>query len=535
MKKLKTCRLKNLPSRFTSVFVLAFIAYPFFLQAQISAVPLSSFAEKKILAAYQVGGASQHFTQKPFILHVSERDTLLRRYMKQRWPQNPSDGVWARKLKQESLFIINKPSFYATIDPLLELRFGRDLNDATQQNLYTNTRGIRATASIGERLYIETNFYENQSFFPKYLNDFVTKYGVVPSAGRVKPFKITGWDYASSTSLVAVKAASFFYIYGGQGNQFIGDGYRSLLMSDNTTGMPYVTGQFRLFNDKLRYSFSYQSLKRLQRVPATLSVEAPLQPKRGSYQYITYAPNPNLEFGLFTAHHWKSWDSTGTRPVILSDFNPILGAGVMSSGFGNNRMNSLVGLQSTWRFAKHYALYTQWLLDNPAKNQGGYQFGVKAHDAFGLSHLNLRLEYNEVRPNTYMNTDAHLSYAHYGQPLATPLGAGHSEWVAQVEYMWRDVFVKAHLSKATYHMDSSFVGVQSDVVNSISFSNTSPTTIADRHHVTLSMGYLLNRETGMSISVDYTRRWSNTLGNYPETSWFSVVFKTQLRNLYNDF
>src|SRR6218665_1624268 len=78
---------------------------------------------------------------KPYIVPVTRR-------------QKDRSKSWiVRKLKYESLFIVNDTAerFNLTIDPLLNLEFGVDLEDTTHERLYRNTRGFLVPGSIAKK------------------------------------------------------------------------------------------------------------------------------------------------------------------------------------------------------------------------------------------------------------------------------------------------------------------------------------------------------------------------------------------------
>jgi hypothetical protein len=60
-------------------------------------------------------------------------------------------------------------------------------------------------------------------------------------------------------------------------------------------------------------------------------------------------------------------------------------------------------------------------------NKYGAQVGVKYIDILGIKHLDFQGEYNMARPYTYSHSKTGLSYSHYNQALAHPLGANFSE------------------------------------------------------------------------------------------------------------
>ncbi|MGZ4043408.1 MAG: hypothetical protein ACXVO9_09405, partial [Bacteroidia bacterium] len=94
-------------------------------------------------------------------------------------------------------------NFKFTLDPILNIDIGDDFHDSIKTQTSTNTRGFIGSGYIGNKIYFETMFAENQSFFPSYVNNVVKATSVVPGQGRWKQFKTTGYDYAFSSGFVS--------------------------------------------------------------------------------------------------------------------------------------------------------------------------------------------------------------------------------------------------------------------------------------------------------------------------------------------
>lgn len=170
------------------------------------------------------------------------------------WLKDKSKPLLYRKLKKESLFIVNDSAdkFHLTIDPLFNFEFGKDLADTSGEKLYKNTRGFIVRGSIGEKFAFESSFYENQATYTKYIDSYIAstnklfpqtanyQYDVVPGQGRAKKFKTNGYDFAMASGYVSYSPIKMFNIQLGHGKHFVGDGYRSLLLSDNAFNYPYA-------------------------------------------------------------------------------------------------------------------------------------------------------------------------------------------------------------------------------------------------------------------------------------------------------
>ncbi|NNE26631.1 MAG: hypothetical protein HKN09_07290, partial [Saprospiraceae bacterium] len=115
--------------------------------------------------------------------------------------------------------------------------------------------------------------------------------------------------------------------------------------------------------------------------------------------------------------------------------------------------NVLLGLNLAWRPVDGLSIYSQILLDELSVseltsnagwwgNKYGIQLGMKTFDLFGIDHLDLQAEFNQVRPYTYSHNIpiegneafAITSYSHYNQPLAHPLGSNFNEFILRLRY-----------------------------------------------------------------------------------------------------
>ena len=180
------------------------------------------------------------------------------------------------------------------VDPLLNIELGKAEYDTTKsQRISTNTRGFIASGSIGKNFYFETLFSENQSKFPIYISNFNNQTKIVPGQGRYKVFKITGYDYAFSSGFISYQPIKKLNIQVGHGKQKIGNGYRSLLLSDNAFNYPYIRITSEWLKGKLQYTNIYAVLMNLTTGGAITpkNTEPLFQKKAVSFQYLSYNIN----------------------------------------------------------------------------------------------------------------------------------------------------------------------------------------------------------------------------------------------------
>ena len=128
----------------------------------------------------------------------------------------------------------------------------------------------------------------------------------------------------------------------------------------------------------------------------------------------------------------------------LGYLNPVIFYRSVEQQFGSPD-NIILGADFKWLIAKGFSVYGQVVLDEFVLskilagegwwgNKFAVQGGIKMTDLFGISNLDLQLEGNVARPYTYSQSGQYLSYSHYRQPLAHPLGANFAEGVGILRY-----------------------------------------------------------------------------------------------------
>ncbi|MBL7890010.1 MAG: hypothetical protein JNL24_10670 [Bacteroidia bacterium] len=474
-------------------------------------------------------------------------------------------SVWKRKIKQESLFIIQDTAdkFYMTIDPLFNFELGRDMADSSGENLYKNTRGFIVRGNIGDKLAFESSFYENQATYAKYIDDYIFstnklfpqtanyQYDVVPGQGRAKKFKLNGYDYAMASGYVSYSPVKLINIQIGHGKHFVGDGYRSLLLSDNSFNYPYarITTTYK----NIQYTNLYTSFMNLTNggVKTPPNVERLFQKKTASFQLLSMNFFKRLQIGLFQGMIWEAADTTNRQHLSFNTFNPIIGVNTAIYGLHNTN-NIVAGATLKIKITNSISLYGQYMLDDTYQKNSkgdirkkyGYQIGFKYFDLFTIKNLHLQLEYNNVRPFAYASENTYQSYTHYNQALAHPLGANFYEAVGFINYRIKDFFIQLKGNYAVKGADSLNMNFGGNIFRSDnnfpinqSFENIHTTqglktTIM---YQDIHVGYLVNPSTNFNIVLGITNRSEKTEQTNKQTQFVYLGIRTSLNNFYYDF
>lgn len=463
-----------------------------------------------------------------------------------------------RKVFTENLFKLETEDVQLYLDPLFSFDAGQDrfLN----RNTWTNSRGLQVQGNIGKKVSFYSSFWENQAVMVNYVDSFVQKNNVIPGQGRVKPFGNGGYDYAFATGYVSYTPSKFFNFQFGNDKNFIGDGYRSLLLSDNALNYPYFKISSTFW--KIKYTNLFMSWQNIGNA-SNSGVGGYLQ-KFSTMHHLSYNATPWLNVGLFESIVWQGGDTTGARRGFDPNYlNPIIFYRPVEFSRGSPD-NVLIGFNFKALILKKYQLYGQVVIDEFSLNEvragdgwwankQGFQLGWKFYRFLGIKNLTWQNELNVVRPYTYGHFTGEQSYTHFAQPMAHPLGANFIENVQFLRWQYKRFGVEAKFILAKYGADSLKTNGQFSNYGQNIFQGTAeivggPTEVPSIYgnnllqgveqtvmYTDLNLSYLINQRTGMRIELCLSRRTQNNFAGARNTTWAFFTFRTNLPNRYYDF
>jgi len=434
------------------------------------------------------------------------------------------------KLWRDHLVKVETEDFKLYIDPLFDFTLTSDYADTSAYRdsvlLFNNTRGALVQGSIGKNLSFQTGFLENQVGLPLYQRDIADSLQVIPGMGRWKVYKTAGYDYSMSFGYMSLRARPWLNLIWGYGKNFIGHGYRSVLLSDAAFSYPYLRATVNALDNKIQYTSIYASLQTLERMPLGEVPESLFKRKAASFHYFSYTPTPNLELGLFEGIVWQRWDSTGTRGLPLTAYLPVYGLNAAVNGFGE-KQNVVSGMNARWRIHKGLSVYGQFLIDDPKEKKTAYQAGLKWLDL--AKGLDLQLEYNSLSSGVYASKYALQNYEHYNQSLGHPTGPGTKEFLAIVNYRYKKWFVRLKSGMIEHNKGSDGNLFYTGEVSVPDSSNLSIT------QWDFETGFFLNPKTNMQIVVGFTDRLSKWGDQKQHSSLLFFSWRTSIWARYNDF
>ncbi|MEI9957019.1 MAG: capsule assembly Wzi family protein [Ferruginibacter sp.] len=335
--------------------------------------------------------------------------------------------------KTKTNFIeVNNKDLFLAINPVLQ--FTEGYAQGATNPVFLNSRGVTARGLIGKKVGFSTLITDNQERGPVFFQQEVNKLRAVPGVGFYKPFKTNGYDYFDARGYISFAAVkNIIDVQFGYDKNFIGDGYRSLFLSD--------WGNSNLFlklNTKI-WKFNYQNLFMELMPQFKKSGDTLLDRKYAAMHHLSMNVTKWLNIGLFEGVIFgrkNRFDFQYLNPIIF--YRHI-------EGTVGSPDNAVAGLDFKANIAHRIQLYGQFLLDefvlsnvknDPTNwtNKFGIQAGFKYVDAFNVRNLDVQVEMNRVRPFTYSHNDTIANYTHYNQPLAHPLGANFQEVLCIVNY-----------------------------------------------------------------------------------------------------
>lgn len=447
------------------------------------------------------------------------------------------------------LFEYKSEGFTFKINPSANFEAGMQNTPSGTDFIYTNMRGAKLEGNISKKVYFYSDIYETQRLFPAYANEyFIDRFKAIPQAGFYKPFssRLTnnaqdGYDYLLASGYISFDVAKYINIQFGNGRNFIGDGYRSLLLSNTSNNYTYL-------KINTHYKFLHYQNLFAEMVADHIPMANNRVPKKYyAAHYLSINILKNLNIGLFESIMY------GNRGIELAYLNPIIFYRAIEQQLGSPD-NAMVGMTFKYNFIKRFSLYGQFVLDEFVfkemfidrngwwGNKYAVQLGLKYAEAFGVKGLRLQAEFNTVRPYTYTYMDAYSNFTHYNQPLAHILGANFREGIFRATYTGIDrLFVEAKFLYINQGLDTanlnygsnlmaSYIDRVSEYNNTIGQGASQKTFIFDLHAY-----YKLRHNLNIGLNYRYRKCNSEISAYNYNTQLFSVFLRYNFTAMSLDF
>jgi hypothetical protein len=524
-------------------------------KAQSVYLPQSYQLNQKFNADVYSKSTSLHTSLHPFLMD----STLTTRYnqLMGLGVDSSRKNWFLRKLFNEHLIDVKTKDYTFFGDILLENTFGKDFDDKSKESINfkpigfgpssrigLNTRGFQFGGTVGTKFFFYTSGYENQAAFPDYYTNYVHQIGFIPGQAYDRASYKSYRDYSYATAIISYTPIKQLNLTLGQDKTFIGDGYRSVLLSDYAANYPLLRVTANV--GKVQYMMMWAYMQDINETK--FDTFGGNRRKWALFHYLDWNVTNSLSLGFFNAYIAPEADDQGNRRGFDVNFiNPI----VFASGLGPSSQpgNALVGFTVKYKIFDKSAIYGQLLLDRfkagsyfqsgNTDNTGGYQLGIRGADIFGVKNLNYLLEYNTVKPYTYADTKSISAYTYFSQPLADPFGANFRELIGILNYSAGRFDFQGQLMYAKYGLDATGENNGKDVtkpfiptLNSTSVGQGINTNL---YYAEGTVSFMLNPKYNLRFELGgIYRKESNNIGTN-NSAVITFGLRSSFRNLYHDF
>lgn len=345
------------------------------------------------------------------------------------------------------------------IAPLVQANL---LNQSGEEIRYGYSGGLAVEGNLGNKIgYTGYYNYVNQPRF-NYMDSSVFMRNAVNGMG---------YDVGNNTAHHAefylnVKANKYFAFTLGNGKNLWGDGYRSMMLSDNAAPYPFLRIMSTFWNVKYTNLFSMH----------TDTYNGKIQRKYAASHQLSWNILKNLNFTLFESVIFMGNDTLSQRGFDVNYLNPVIFYRPVEYAQGSSD-NVLLGASMKYVMKEKCIVYGQFVLDefllSEYRDNNGWwankyaaQIGFKTFDIANIENLSFQSEVNFIRPFTFSHKTSLLNYGHQGQSLAHPLGANFHESVTRIRYQLDKWYFEAKVIYIDRGEDFNSVSYGSDIYRS---------------------------------------------------------------------
>lgn len=429
--------------------------------------------------------------------------------------------------------------------PLIDLQAGYDMLGS--RFVSETFGGAHAKININNDFTFAITAIGGRLSYPGFIDTSIQTTGLIPGLGRAYKNSDGSYNFSNLTGYLSYSPNKTFNFQLGKDKHFIGDGYRSLLLSDFSNNNPYFGINANIW--RIQYNVWYSWMQDFSRYDGS---QKSLQNKFGTFHHLSFNALKELNISFFENVVWQGTDSNRVRTFDVNYLNPVVFYRPQEYSVGSSD-NSMMGLTITGKLFGCLKLYTQAVADEfflkeiRARkgwwaNKQGWQFGAKYINAFKVKGLTLQAEYNEVRPYTYSHGSVQQNYSNYGAALAHPFGANFKEYLGFVSYRANRWMLSVQGLSAVIGMDT----LNSNLGQNIFLSYTTrpydyghKTTQGNKRRLMQSdirFTYYVLPKLNLRLELGYIQRSiSDDLGYELQSPYFYLGLKTSIHQFYRDF
>jgi len=512
-------------------------------QAQVIYQPYSyDFYQKLDEEAYSTS-TREHTAIKPFFID----DTILKAHYDSLMNYN-NDGKqhsWGyRKLFQEHLIDTktSNSTFYADILP--DFTIGKNFLQG-KENTTLDSYGLQFGGTVSNKFYYNFMAFENQGDFPEYISTYINQTGMIPGQARANVYGYDNYDWFYWTGNLSYSPSKFLNITLGHDRNFVGDGYRSMLLSDYPSPYPFLKLTADLGNVKYMAMWMYGN------DPEDLDSLGHQRHKWGVFHYLDWNVSNRVSLGFFDNIIWYDRDNAGHyRGFDVTYLNPITFLRPLEASNGSPD-NALIGLTGKWKVTNGITFYGQFALDEfeskhffssdgSSRNKYAWQLGVRGANLFGVKGLNYLFEENNAKPYTYSERGPIINYAINGEPLAQPWGANYREAVGLLNYSYKRWDFSGEADYGHYGLDENGLNYGKDpfqdYTNPAKALNnyTGQGLTTNMYYLQGKVAYILNPKYNLRLELSGIYRDEKNNQFNDKTGLLTIGIRSSFRAFYND-
>lgn len=315
--------------------------------------------------------------------------------------------------------------------------------------------------------------------------------------------------YADIRGRISYTPNHIFNFQTGIDHNFIGEGNRSLLLSDYSKPYPFAAIRANFW--RFEYMILYQFLRE----------ETPNKKWKSKYMsshLLSFNATKWLNLGIFETVVFAPQDTLLNRGFDAEYLNPIVYYRSQEYSIGSPD-NILLGVQFSVKYLKH-TLYGQAILDEFSLtelrarsrwwgNKYGGQIGIKGRFIESGRPFFYRVELNVVRPYTYSHASSNQNYGNQGFSMAHPYGANFSEILAELKWQDKKWIIKGFANYFLHGLnETDSINYGGDIYASY---NSHPKVFGNyigqglRNHgvrIILSVAYLVDKSSNLQLFTE---------------------------------
>tara|TARA_R110002049_G_scaffold37766_6_gene118255 strand:- start:790 stop:2379 length:1590 start_codon:yes stop_codon:yes gene_type:complete len=402
---------------------------------------------------------------------------------------------------------------------------------------YTAATGIDISGTLHKKLAFGLIYYRQFENDLPFLQS-AHMGGFSPGLGTIQSVNNDVYQFNFLQAYLSYSPNNHFNFELGNGKQFIGEGYRSLLLSDNANNSPFLKLSVNFWNISYTSIWAYHySIYSPNNVRLNLA-KADYLGKYTASHYLDWNITKRFSIGLFETVVWQTDDSLYHRGFDVNYANPLLFYRPVEFSIGSPD-NVMIGLNTKLRLFKHQYFYGQLLLDefllseiradvaeaispDTSRKSGwwankfGVQLGWKGYWEVAGGDLRSRVEYNLIRPYTYGHSSATQSYTNYGQSLAHTNGSNLEELITQLTFTKNRITLEGSFFYLRQGKSKDGLNYGDDLnVTNISHFQTYNNRLLqgerlDSKTISFDVAYRIKESSNLEVTLGYWGRSSST-------------------------